>query len=137
MQMQTGSRFFQTRGEKKMKKTIEVNGQAMQFEATATTDHLMESIFGIRMTHALNAGENDKFPELVRKLAFVLNKRAELGSWRKVNELTNEDFWDWCDSIDSYAIEDEKVAKELLILYANNKETKVSPKNAASPQAGY
>jgi len=135
--LKTGSRFFQTRGEKKMKKTIEVNGQTMQFEATATTDHLMESIFGIRMTHALNAGENDKFPELVRKLAFVLNKRAELGSWRKVNELTNEDFLDWCDSIDSYAIEDEKVAKELLILYANNKETKVSPKNAASPQAGY
>ena len=119
-----------------MKKTIEVNGQPMEFEATATTDHMIEAIFGVRMTYALNHTEEDKFPDLVKKLAFVLNKRAELGTWRKVLELTQEDFYDWLDEIDSYALEGEEVARELLALYANNKVTKVSPKNAASPQAG-
>lgn len=119
-----------------MKKIIEINGVQMQFEATATTEHMMEGLFGVRVSYALNHTAEEDYPDLIKKLAFVMNRRAELGSWRKVLELNEEDFYDWLDKIDSFALEDQDTAKEILTLYANNKITKVAPKNAASPQAG-
>lgn len=116
-----------------MKKIIEISGKPYEFEATATTDYMAEAVFGIRLTYALKNTKEEEFPDLVKKIAFIMNKRAELGSWRKVNELTKEDFYDWLDNIDSYALESEEVAKQILIIYANNKDTKVQPKNATSP----
>lgn len=119
-----------------MKKIIDINGRKLEFEATATTDHMIETVFNIRFLQALNKSPEEDQPELIKKLAFIMNKRAELGSWRKVEDLTQEDFWDWLDTIDSFALEEEKTAKEILNLYINNKGTKVFPKNQASPQAG-
>ena len=118
-----------------MKKQIEINGTPMMFEASAMTDHMADHIFGINVSYALQHTESntDKAPELLRMLAFVMCKRAELGGWRKVEELTKEDFYDWLDTFDSYAI--ETAGKEILELYANNKKTSVNPKNTNSPQA--
>ena len=116
-----------------MKKIIEINGQPLEFEATATTDYMMEAVFGIRLTYALKNTKEEDYPDLIKKIAFIMNKRAELGSWREVNKLTKENFFDWLDSIDSYALEEPETSKTILVLYANNKDTKVQPKNAASP----
>ena len=98
-----------------MKDVIEINGKSMAFEATAMTDHMVDHIF------------------LIRKIAFVMNKRAELGGWRQVEELSPEDFYDWLDQLDSYELEGK--AGEIMKLYARNKKTSVSPKNTTSPQA--
>jgi hypothetical protein len=78
-------------------------------------------------------GNEDKLPDLIRKIAFIMNKRAELGGWRQVEELTEDDFFDWLDGIDSYELETK--ASEIMALYAKNKKTSVSPKNMTSPQA--
>ena len=117
-----------------MKATIEINGKLIEFEASAMTDHMADHIFGINTGYAiLHAQENeDKAPELIRMVAFVMNKRAELGGWRKVEELTVEDYYDWLDSLDSYEIENH--AQEIFGLYVKNKKTSVSPKNTTSPQ---
>lgn len=115
-----------------MKKTIEISGQPMEFEASAMTDHMADHIFGINISYAVQHSDDATMTELVKKLAFVLNKRAELGGWRAVEELSEEDYLDWLDSIDSFALETN--AKEILNLYANNKKTAVSPKNTNSPQ---
>ena len=119
-----------------MKKTIEINGKPMEFEATATTDHMVEGLFGIRVTYALNNTSEDEYPDLVKKIAFVMNRRAVLGSWKKVLELSQEDFYNWLDEIDAFALENGDTAKEILTLYAGNRMTHVAPKNATSPQAG-
>jgi hypothetical protein len=50
-----------------------------------------------------------------------------------VENLTEEDFFDWLDSLDSYEIENN--AEEILGIYMQNKKTSVTPKNAQSPQA--
>lgn len=118
-----------------MKKTIEISGKTVEFEATAMTDHMADKIFGINIAYAIQhaEGNDDKMPELIRKIAFVMAKRAELGGWRKVEELSEDDFYDWLDDLDSYAIETS--AKDILELYASNKVTKVSSKNVVNPQA--
>ena len=72
-------------------------------------------------------------PDLVKKIAFVMNKRAELGGWRAVENLTEDDFYDWLDTIDSYEIETN--GEKIINIYARNKKTSVSPKNTISPQA--
>lgn len=105
----------------------------MEFEASAMTDHMADHIFGLNLSYALQHSDDSKMTDLVKKIAFVMYKRAELGGWKKVEELTEEDYFDWLDSIDSFAIESS--AKEILSLYANNKKTQVSPKNMNSPQA--
>lgn len=117
-----------------MKKTIEINGKPVELEATAMTDHMADKIFGINISYAVQhaEGNEDKMPDLIKKITFVMAKRAELGGWRRVEELTEEDFCDWLDGFDSYAIETE--AKNILELYASNKVTRVTSKNAVSPQ---
>lgn len=115
-----------------MKKTIEINGQSMEFEASAMTDHMADKVFGINLAYAFQHTTEDKYPDLVRKVSFIMNKRAELGGWRKVEELTQDDYFDWLDSIDSYALENS--AKEIMNLYASNKENHVFPKNVTNPQ---
>lgn len=112
-----------------MKKEIKLNGRTMAFEASAMTDHMADHIFGINLSYAFQHtdADSDKLPDLIRKVAFVMNKRAELGGWRKVEELTIDNFYDWLDTIDSFALEAH--AKEIMALYANNKKTTVSPKN--------
>lgn len=119
-----------------MKKTIEINGRPMEFEATATTDYMIESIFNIRFMQALNKSAEEDQPDLIKKLAFVMNKRAELGSWKQVKDLSKDDFLDWLDELDNFSLEAEDTAKELLALYISNRDVKVFPKNQASPQAG-
>ena len=118
-----------------MKGTIEINGKMMDFEATAMTDHMADHVFRINVSYAVQhtQGNEDKLPDLIRKIAFIMNKRAELGGWRQVEELTEEDFCDWLDELDSYAIETK--ASEIMALYAKNKKTSVSPKNMTNPQA--
>lgn len=116
-----------------MEKTLNINGIEMKFAATAMTDHMADKVFGINLSYALQHTDDSKTQELMRKIAFIMNKRAELGGWRKVEELTEEDYLDWLDSIDSFAI--EQCAKEILELYASNKKTSVSPKNITNPQA--
>jgi hypothetical protein len=37
-----------------MKKTIEIGETPMEFEAVATTDYMVEAVFGLRMQQALN-----------------------------------------------------------------------------------
>lgn len=119
-----------------MKKEIKMSGRLMVFEASAMTDHMADHIFGINLSYALQHTDpnSEKLPDLIRKVAFVMNKRAELGGWRKVEELTIDDFYDWLDSVDSFALETH--AKEIMSLYANNKKTTVNPKNPTNPQAG-
>jgi len=118
-----------------MKREIEMSGKVMVFEASAMTDHMADHIFGINLSYALQHSEenSEKGIDLVRIIAFVMNKRAELGGWRKVEELTKEDYYDWLDSVDSFAIETH--AKDIMELYANNKKTSVIPKNSTNPQA--
>lgn len=118
-----------------MKGTIEINGKMMDFEATAMTDHMADHVFGINVSYAVQhtQGNEDKLPDLIRKIAFIMNKRAELGGWRQVEELTPEDFYDWLDQLDSYELEGK--AGEIMKLYARNKKTSVSPKNMTNPQA--
>ena len=118
-----------------MKDVIDINGKSMTFEATAMTDHMVDHIFGINVAYLIQhaEGNEDKTPDLIRKIAFVMNKRAELGGWRQVEELTPEDFYDWLDQLDSYELEGK--AGEIMKLYARNKKTSVSPKNTTSPQA--
>ena len=115
-----------------MEKIIDFNGAKMKFAATAMTDHMADKIFGINLSYALQHADDGKTIELVRKIAFVMNKRAELGGWRAVEQLTEEDYYDWLDGIDSFAIEVN--AKEILKMYANNKKTSISPKNTTNPQ---
>lgn len=115
-----------------MEKIIDFNGAKMTFAATAMTDHMADKIFGINLSYALQHADDGKTIELVRKIAFVMNKRAELGGWRAVEQLTEDDYYDWLDGIDSFAIETK--AKEILHLYSNNKKTSVSPKNTTNPQ---
>lgn len=112
-----------------MKQLIEIGGQPTEFEASAMTDHMVDAIFKINIAYAVThvEGNEEKFPELVKKIAFVMIKRAELGGWRKVEQLTEEDYYDWLDSIDSYSV--ESAAQEIMTLYANNKKTSVHPKN--------
>lgn len=126
--------FYQ--GRKNMKKTIEIGETPMEFEAVATTDYMVEAVFGLRMQQALNNSKEGEYADLVQKLAFIMNRRAALGSWKLVNQLTTDDFMDWLDSIDSYALIQESTAKEIMSLYAGSKQTKVIPKNTNSPQAG-
>lgn len=118
-----------------MKDVIEINGKSMTFEATAMTDHMVDHIFGINVAYLIQhaEGNEDKTPDLIRKIAFVMNKRAEQGGWRQVEELTEDDFFDWLDGIDSYELETK--APEIMALYAKNKKTSVSPKNMTNPQA--
>ena len=116
-----------------MKTTIEVNGKQMVFEASAMTDHMADHIFGLNISYAVQHTDDASMTDIVKKIAFVMYKRAERGGWRKVEELTEDDYFDWLDSIDSYVIENN--AKEIMALYANNKKTTVSPKNMTSPQA--
>ena len=115
-----------------MRKEIVISGKTMVFEATAMTDHMADHIFNINVSYAIQHadGNEDKLPDLIRKLAFVMNKRAVLGGWRKVESLTEEDFFDWLDEFDSYEL--EKHAQEIAGLYAQNKQTSVSPKNTNS-----
>ena len=119
-----------------MKRTIDINGSPMEFEAVATTDYMIEAVFGIRMQQALNNSKEGEYADLVQKLAFIMNRRAVLGSWKQVNQLTTEDFMDWLDKIDSYALIQEGIAKEIMSVYAGSKQTKVVPKNMNSPQSG-
>lgn len=118
-----------------MRATIEINGKPMEFEATAMTDHMADHIFKINLAYQMQhaEGNEDKFPDLARKVAFIMHKRAELGGWRKVENLTVEDFYDWLDSIDSYEIESK--ADQIMRLYISNKKTSVIPKNIKNPQA--
>lgn len=104
----------------------------MEFEASAMTDHMADKVFGINLSHAFQHTTDENMPDLVRKIAFIMHKRAELGGWRQVEELTQDDFFDWLDTIESYAIESK--AKEIMTLYANNKKNHVSPKNTQNPQ---
>lgn len=117
-----------------MEKTIDVNGKEMKFAATAMTDHMADKIFGINLSYALQHSDDSKTQELMRKIAFIMYKRAELGGWRQVEELSVEDYYDWLDGLDSFAI--EQCAKEILDMYVQNKKTSVSPKNITNPQAG-
>lgn len=112
-----------------MKQIIEIGGRPTEFEASAMTDHMIDTIFKMNIAYALThtEGNEEKYPELVKKTAFVMVKRAELGGWRKVEELTQDDYFNWLDSIDSYAIETS--AEDIMTLYANNKKTTVHPKN--------
>ena len=119
-----------------MKKTIDIGGTPMEFEAVATTDYMVEAVFGLRMQQALNNSKEGEYADLVQKLAFIMNRRADLGSWKLVNQLTTDDFMDWLDEIDCYALIQEGTAKEIMSLYAGTKQTKVIPKNMNSPQAG-
>lgn len=117
-----------------MEKVIDVNGKKMTFAATAMTDHMADKIFGINLSYALQHADDSKGQELTRKIAFVMNKRAELGGWRPVEELSVDDYYDWLDGLDSFAI--EQCAKEIFEMYTANKKTSVSPKNITNPQAG-
>lgn len=117
-----------------MEKIIDVNGKKMTFVATAMTDHMADKIFGINLSYALQHADDSKGQDLTRKIAFVMNKRAELGGWRQVEELSVEDYYDWLDGLDSFAI--EQCAKKILEMYVSNKKTSVSPKNITNPQAG-
>lgn len=123
------------KGELQMRRQIEIDGKVMDFEASAMTDHMVDHIFGMNLGYAIQHvdGNEDKLPDLIRKLAFVMNKRATLGGWRAVENLTIDDYYDWLDGIDSYELETK--GEELLNLYAKNKKTSVSPKNMTSPQA--
>lgn len=123
------------KGELQMRGQIEIDGKVMDFEASAMTDHMVDHIFGMNLGYAIQHvdGNEDKLPDLIRKLAFVMNKRATLGGWRAVENLTIDDYYDWLDGIDSYELETK--GEELLNLYAKNKKTSVSPKNMTSPQA--
>jgi hypothetical protein len=118
-----------------MRKEIEIGGKLMPFEASAMTDHMADHIFGINVSYAVQhaQGNEYKLPDLIRKIAFVMHKRAVLGGWRKVEELTEDDFCDWLDGLDSYELETK--ASEIIGLYAQNKHTSISPKNTNSPQA--
>ena len=118
-----------------MRETIEISGRDMVLEATAMTDHMVDHLFGINVSYAMQHtdGNEDKIPDLVKKIAFVMNKRAELGGWRAVENLTVDDFYDWLDTIDSYEIETN--GEKIINIYARNKKTSVSPKNTISPQA--
>lgn len=118
-----------------MRGQIEIGDKMMDFEASAMTDHMVDHIFGINLGYAIQHvdGNEDKLPDLIRKIAFVMNKRAILGGWRKVESLTQDDFYDWLDGIESYELEIK--GAEILALYAQNKKTSVSPKNMTSPQA--
>ena len=117
-----------------MKKIIEINGKPVEFEASAMTDHMADHIFGINTGYAIQHAQDnqERLPELIRMIAFVMCKRAELGGWRKVEELTKEDYYDWLDTFDSYEL--ELNGKEIFDLYLSNKKTSVSPKNTTSPQ---
>lgn len=117
-----------------MKKEIKLGDKSLMFEATAMTDYMADHIFGINIAYSVQHAEKnaEKMPELVRKIAFIMNKRAELGGWKKVEDLSQEDYYDWLDGIDSYEIEQN--AAEIMNLYAKNKETKVLPKKENSPQ---
>lgn len=118
-----------------MRGQIEIGGKLMDFEASAMTDHMVDHIFGINLGYAIQHvdGNEDKLPDLIRKIAFVMNKRAVLGGWRAVEDLTLDDYYDWLDGIDSYELENK--GAEILSLYAQNKRTSVSPKNTKNPQA--
>ena len=118
-----------------MKKYIEIGDKMLEFEATAMTDHMVDHLFGVNVAYQVqHADENkDKMPDLIKRIAFVMNKRAELGGWRAVEALSEEEYYDWLDGVDSYGIETN--AQELMSLYARNKLTTVSPKNTKSPQA--
>ena len=115
-----------------MRRTVDMDGRSMDFEATAMTDHMADAVFHINLSYAIQhaEGNEEKTPELVRKVAFIMNKRAELGGWRAVEQLTEDDYLDWLDSLDSYQI--ETYAKDIMTLYASNKQTAVHPKNTTS-----
>lgn len=121
--------MFFKKGRNEMKQLIEIGGKPTEFEATAMTDHMVDAIFKINIAYAVThtEGNEEKYPDLVKKIAFVMIKRAELGGWRKVESLTQDDYFDWLDSIDSYSV--ESAAQEIMTLYANNKKTAVHPKN--------
>lgn len=110
-----------------MKKEIDLNG-TVTLEATAMTDFMYQSIFGGNLTNEFQkCKENGNETELVKRICFVMAQRADLGSWRAVKDLTKDDYYDWLDSIDSYAIETQSEA--IVNLYACNRKTKVAPKN--------
>lgn len=119
-----------------MRKEIEISGTPMIFEATAMTDHMADKIFGINISYMVqhSQGNEDKMPDMIKKIAFVMHKRAVLGGWRQVENLSEEDYYDWLDQIDSYEIESN--AESIMQLYAANKKTSVIPKNVKSPRAG-
>ena len=118
-----------------MRKEIEIGGKMMPFEASAMTDHMADHVFGLNVSYMSQhvEGNEDKLPDLIRKIAFIMNKRAVLGGWRKVEALTEDDFFDWLDEIDSYELEGK--GAEIMSVYAQNKQTSVSPKNTKNPQA--
>ena len=116
-----------------MRADIEIGGKVLPFEASAMTDHMAQKVFGLNLSYAVQhvEGNEDTFPDMIRKMAFIMHKRAVLGGWRAVEELTPEDFYDWLDGLDSYDLEHK--AKELMSVYVKNKETTVQPKNAKPP----
>lgn len=118
-----------------MKKIIKIGEKEIEFSATAMTDYLGEAVFGVRFMYALRKAEEDEYLDLVQKIAFIMAKQAELGSWREVNQLRKEDYYDWLDQFDSFEFVDKTFPVEIVSLYSKNKETKVMPKNQGSPHA--
>lgn len=115
-------------------KEIPGTGKVLVFEATAMTNHMIDTIFGGNFEQQImsyKSGEGFSIATILHA-AFVMNKRAELGKWRAVEALTVDDFYDWSDEIDSFGIEDK--AEQIFELYMGNMKTKVFPKKEESQQ---
>ena len=111
-----------------MKKTIELDGKAVEFEATGTIDICMRKLFDIDLMSTLtkiNKDDAGATTALCSQMAFVMNKRAELGGWRKVCELTQDDYYDWLDRFGSDAL--LNASKEIMEIYIQNKKTTSTP----------
>ena len=115
-----------------MKKIIEIGGKPIEFEATGMTNHMVDTIFGGNIEHQLMGAKKGETPstELIKHIAFVMIKRAELGGWRAVENLTKDDYFDWIDGLGSFEIEDK--AEDIMNFYIGGLGNKVLPKNTES-----
>lgn len=111
-----------------MKKTIEIDGKKIEFEATGTIDICIRKLFNRDLMSSLtkvNKDDSSEVSELTYEMAFVMNKRADLGSWKKVCELTEDDYYDWLDQFSSNSL--LQSSKEIMDLYIQNKKTTSTP----------
>lgn len=111
-----------------MKKIIEIDGKNLEFEATGTIDICVRKIFSVDLMSRLSQFNKDNSGEatsLASQMGFVMNKRAELGGWKKVCELTEDDYYDWLDRFDASSL--LTASKDIMELYVQNKGTTSTP----------
>ena len=122
-----------------MKKEIMVGDKPMNFEATALFPHAMREVFKINVFKALQGmdltdikSDSDDVMDLVSQMAFIMNKTAELSSAREILSLTQDDYFEWLNTIESFAL--VEAMPDLMDVYMSSKKSDSNAKNPESLQ---